>query len=137
MLGMDRSEYQSYIRSRAWSEVKARYRASNLPQKCVVCLADRVELHHRTYARLGHERLTDLVPLCRDHHKEAHVLRERIDEKRVKLGKERVGSCRTSPLATAKQLAYIVRLGGVPRPEMTNKEARRMAQRLQKAAARG
>jgi hypothetical protein len=31
-----------------------------------------VELHHTTYDRLGCEKLTDLVPLCREHHELVH-----------------------------------------------------------------
>jgi hypothetical protein len=34
--------------------------------------ADHLQLHHRTYARLGRERLRDLILLCGDHHKFAH-----------------------------------------------------------------
>ena len=32
----------------------------------------KVELHHHTYDRLGCELLTDLVPLCRQHHAAVH-----------------------------------------------------------------
>lgn len=31
------------------------------------------DLHHRTYVRLGCERLRDLVPLCRRHHEALHA----------------------------------------------------------------
>ncbi len=31
-----------------------------------------LHLHHRTYKRLGRERLNDLVPLCKAHHEQAH-----------------------------------------------------------------
>jgi hypothetical protein len=66
--------YKSYIQSDEWRRVRERYRASRLPQTCHVCNVARVDLHHKTYKRLGNERLTDLVPLCRDHHTEAHTL---------------------------------------------------------------
>ena len=45
-----------------------------MPQKCHVCKATPVDLHHKTYKRKGCERLTDLVPLCRDCHQHAHAL---------------------------------------------------------------
>ena len=32
------------------------------------------DLHHASYERLGHERSTDLIPLCRDHHQAVHDL---------------------------------------------------------------
>lgn len=33
-----------------------------------------LQLHHRTYKRLGREHLSDLVPLCKIHHEQAHNL---------------------------------------------------------------
>jgi hypothetical protein len=63
-----------YLESAQWRAVKARYRRSRLPQKCVVCFDPNVDLHHRTYKRLGAERLTDLEPLCREHHDQLHTL---------------------------------------------------------------
>ncbi len=67
-------DYKTYIRSPEWYEVRSRYRASKLPQTCKACGETKVELHHKTYKRLGRERLTDLVPLCRKHHQQAHDL---------------------------------------------------------------
>jgi hypothetical protein len=65
-------DYAAYIASEHWLDVKRRYRASRLPQCCLVCGCKSVDLHHRTYKRFGREHLTDLVPLCRDHHDECH-----------------------------------------------------------------
>jgi hypothetical protein len=64
--------YREYIRSEQWDEKREDYRDSLLPQTCVVCFDPNVDLHHKTYKRLGNERLTDLVPLCRTHHDELH-----------------------------------------------------------------
>lgn len=74
-------DYREYIWSPAWTEVKRRYRTSGLPQDCYICGADRVDLHHKTYKRLGRERLTDLLPLCREHHSAAHRL---LNEQRAR-----------------------------------------------------
>lgn len=126
-------KYYEYIRSPAWAKKKAQYRASKLPQTCVVCGVWKVDLHHRTYARLGREKLTDLTPLCREHHTQAHAIRSEIDAKRAARGKRGVGGAHGNTLATAKQLAYIRRLGGTPLPEMTGRQARRMAERLMKS----
>ena len=65
-------KYKSYIISQAWYEKKTEYRNSKLPQNCLVCQEPKVDLHHRTYKRLGGEWLNDLVPLCRQHHDGVH-----------------------------------------------------------------
>jgi 5-methylcytosine-specific restriction endonuclease McrA len=47
---------------------------------CLICgatwLLERDDLHHRTYARLGHESCRDLIPLCRSCHGEIHRVLE-------------------------------------------------------------
>jgi hypothetical protein len=55
-------DYDAYLRSPQWASLKARYRASDLPQACVLCDEELVQLHHVTYERVGEE-LTDLAPL--------------------------------------------------------------------------
>lgn len=70
-LGYD--NYSAYLKSPAWRDLKAQYRASDLPQICM-CGSDEVQLHHTTYERVGAERLDDLIPLCRHCHTQAHVL---------------------------------------------------------------
>lgn len=68
-----RADYMAYINSAKWEAKKQKYRASKLPQTCLVCNSQRVDLHHRTYKRLGAEWLNDLIPLCRTHHDECHA----------------------------------------------------------------
>jgi hypothetical protein len=68
-LGMSYSEYLS---SEHWRDLKRQYRRSHLPQDCMGCEATHVQYHHRTYNRLGHELLTDIMPLCGKCHKEVH-----------------------------------------------------------------
>jgi 5-methylcytosine-specific restriction endonuclease McrA len=68
-------EYAAYIRSAEWQAVRQRYFASpGMPQFCMVCGSSAFDLHHMTYRRLGHERLSDLWPLCREHHLGVHAL---------------------------------------------------------------
>lgn len=70
------ADYHAYIRSPEWQAVKQRYRASRLPQDCLRCgSSENIELHHRSYRRLGRERLSDIVPLCRDCHRRLHHAR--------------------------------------------------------------
>jgi hypothetical protein len=41
--------------------------------RCRICNAtDRLDVHHRTYERFGHEDLSDLTALCRDCHDRHH-----------------------------------------------------------------
>lgn len=60
--------YSEYLKTEWWRQrrLKALTWAEH---RCQVCNADnRLEVHHRTYERLGHERDADLVVLCRDCH---------------------------------------------------------------------
>lgn len=73
---MTRVDYDAYIRSPEWAAVKDRYRASKLPQTCYACGDPEgpVQFHHRSYKRLGHERLADLLPLHPACHRRVHSL---------------------------------------------------------------
>ncbi len=67
-------EHARYLHSKEWKLVRERYWSSKLPKTCYVCGSSRLpmDLHHRTYDRHGHERLTDLVPVHRKCHKSIH-----------------------------------------------------------------
>lgn len=69
-LGFD--SYSKYLASPHWKGVRVDYESSDLPQFCLGCKSNRFELHHRTYTRLGNEKLVDLIPLCRECHKKVH-----------------------------------------------------------------
>ncbi len=64
---------KEYLRSHLWRQAKQRYRRSVFPKRCLVCNVRKVQLHHRTYERIGNEKLADLAPLCRTHHKQLHA----------------------------------------------------------------
>lgn len=70
------SSYWEYLQSAHWQDISRAYKASGLPTRCI-CGAPEVELHHRTYERLGREELTDLIPLCRLCHAAIHVFERR------------------------------------------------------------
>jgi uncharacterized protein YjaZ len=70
---LPKSEYKNYINSPKWRAVRQRYFKSKLPQDCLICNSPKVDLHHRTYKRLGFEYLVDLMPLCREHHDDCHA----------------------------------------------------------------
>jgi hypothetical protein len=69
--------YVAYLASGCWEATKARYRASDLPQSCVLCGDEHVQLHHTTYERVAEEELADLAPLCATCHQLIHALERR------------------------------------------------------------
>jgi hypothetical protein len=71
-LGQLGMTYREYLESEHWANLKRRYRASNLPQMCLGCNDPRVQMHHRTYQRIGREELTDIIPLCKACHDKVH-----------------------------------------------------------------
>lgn len=64
--------YSEYIRSDGWKI--RRLRALALAENhCQVCAAvARLDVHHNSYERLGHERDADLIVLCRHCHNLFH-----------------------------------------------------------------
>ena len=78
-----RGQYESYLNSPAWYRKRQQWyaewrQATAAEPVCAVCgqfwTLREGHLHHRTYARLGHELPTDLVPLCPDDHVRLHDL---------------------------------------------------------------
>jgi hypothetical protein len=64
--------YKAYLQSDHWIALKKRF-YKKYPRQCAICESKgQVDLHHRTYKRLGKERITDLVALCREHHSAFH-----------------------------------------------------------------
>lgn len=73
-------DYNAYMASPEWAEVKRRYRASLRPQDCGLCGTDQnIQIHHMTYDRIGEEELADLAALCGDCHSMLHALERRGD----------------------------------------------------------
>ena len=66
------SAYENYLRSRKWAVTRALavHRANRM---CQVC-GERyyLEVHHKTYKRLGNEEPDDLIVLCRSCHAKVH-----------------------------------------------------------------
>lgn len=69
------TSYQAYLRSSHWQDFKLRYFAHMGKPPCSVCFQPKkVDLHHRNYRRLGSERFTDVVAVCRGCHGDCHGL---------------------------------------------------------------
>lgn len=66
-----RLDYSDYIKSPEWKQ-KAAVAKKRAGYRCQVCNRHKNEVvldaHHRTYARLGHERPEDITVLCRNCH---------------------------------------------------------------------
>jgi 5-methylcytosine-specific restriction endonuclease McrA len=80
-----RAEYGSWMSSRAWLHHREgwrdRWAASHGAEPvCQICGGPwdlrHSDLHHRSYARLGHELDSDVVPLCRPCHRRLHRVLE-------------------------------------------------------------
>ena len=77
-----RRGYGAYLRSPEWAAFRERYFQKH-SRKCFVCGTDKeIQLHHKSYRSVGHERPSDVVQLCRPHHIEVHAL---IRAKKAKL----------------------------------------------------
>ena len=80
----EKINYESYIQSKDWRKVRERYFESNMPQVCFACSLKKqsgFHLHHKTYKRLGKERLTDLMLLCPDCHTKIHKAHKRKESR--------------------------------------------------------
>ena len=74
---ISKSKYRQYIKSSEWADVRKRYFKSKLWKKVCYCCGKkdvRVDLHHKTYKRLGYEKLCDLIAICRNCHNKTHEL---------------------------------------------------------------
>jgi hypothetical protein len=80
-----RAGYAEWMRSPDWLLWRERWRGQwveryGVEPVCAICgeawTLRRDDLHHRSYARLGHERPTDVTPLCRTCHHLLHRVLE-------------------------------------------------------------
>lgn len=72
--GMDSysKEYKDYLQTEKWKEFRSVI-LEFWEYKCSLCMSQRnLEVHHRTYVRLGIEKINDCICLCNDCHKRHH-----------------------------------------------------------------
>jgi len=70
---MTKAEYEDYLRSPRWVAMSRDVR--RFRRECEKCsFPYELNVHHRTYERLGHERMSDLIVLCRSCHARTHFL---------------------------------------------------------------
>lgn len=66
--------YDSYMRSKAWKQKRAA-KLKSVGHRCenITCRSPlNLECHHKTYDRLGREKMSDLRVLCFNCHMDAH-----------------------------------------------------------------
>lgn len=64
-----KEEYSSYLKSSHWQHIKDLYKKD----RCELCGNKyQLQLHHRSYRRVGNEKETDLITLCDLCHKSTH-----------------------------------------------------------------
>lgn len=67
--------YKNYLQGIHWQSVRKRFRNSKLSKCCYICgTIKNLNLHHKTYKRIGKEKLNDLIYLCQTHHYQTHNL---------------------------------------------------------------
>ena len=67
-------EYNAYLQTTHWKEIKTKFWNSKLRKNCHVCRSYKnINLHHRSYNHLWEERIAiDILPLCERCHKDVH-----------------------------------------------------------------
>lgn len=72
--GRSTAMYHSYLTSLAWVGLR-RIVLQEARGRCSACRRKRrrLDVHHKTYERIGNERVEDLVALCRPCHEKAHA----------------------------------------------------------------
>lgn len=64
--------YEDYIKSDEWKK-RREWALYFWEYRCSLCFSeDDLQVHHRTYQRLGNENLNDLIVLCKSCHERFH-----------------------------------------------------------------
>ena len=79
-----RQRYRRYLSSPQWAAIRKRV-CDKYRNACQECFrVGKIEVHHKTYERIGEERIEDLIALCPKCHKALHagdiVLRVDVDQ---------------------------------------------------------
>jgi len=63
--------YRAYLKSKKWEQKRLQV-FKHYGKRCYACLTYKgpIQVHHLSYDKVGHEPITDLMPLCKDCHKE-------------------------------------------------------------------
>lgn len=65
--------YNKYLHTYHWEQLRE-LKLSEVDHRCQVCYnSKQLNVHHRTYERLGNEKLSDLTVLCKEWHEIFHT----------------------------------------------------------------
>jgi hypothetical protein len=69
---MNKQQYREYMMSLEWAQRREAVmgRCGGMCEKD--CGRRAIDVHHRTYIRVGREKLTDLIAMCRTCHQDEH-----------------------------------------------------------------
>ncbi|SFE68105.1 virus viroplasmin [Paenibacillus algorifonticola] len=68
--------YNAYLKTEHWEKIKTFYFVFN-SKSCRLCRSKRIlNLHHKTYERIGNEKIRDLVCLCQQCHHKLHEIND-------------------------------------------------------------
>lgn len=78
----NKMSYKAYLLTDHWKDVRKRYWKSKLHNHtCYACGSKQnLQVHHKTYKRIGQEYLRDLCLLCGDCHRQAHQIEKTRDK---------------------------------------------------------
>ena len=88
-LGKNNITYNKYLKSPHWYSLKIRFRKSSYcKNQCWICGSKQnINIHHKTYRRIGKEWVSDLIELCRTCHKEVHEVEKSNTARQFRLSK--------------------------------------------------
>jgi len=115
--------YEEYINSRAWDRRRVLYFGAHR-RACRFCGDTKnVQLHHRTYVRMGAELDDDLVPLCQQCHSMVHQLQRdnQITVEEAMASVERAFSETTRPDRSTRRPEPVRMSNLPPWPSMTER----------------
>lgn len=78
-------DYTEYLTTNHWKRTATEAKERAHWQCALCCSTEDLHVHHRTYARLGYERQSDLIVLCHVCHAKFHGTFEECAERQLVL----------------------------------------------------
>ena len=79
--------YSDYLETKHWKRFRSKFLREKKNRICFICgdTPKSIHLHHKTYKRLGNEKISDIVSLCQSCHQEIHFFLLKTTSKKVDL----------------------------------------------------
>ena len=118
------NSYKDYLETNHWKKIREYVKYKR--KCCKKCQTkERLEVHHKTYERLGNELLKDLVLLCRTCHQLTHDLKELPKEKNNRPKKQK-----REVIKTPKQLEMESRKANKSKAKKVSKEYKKKEKKV-------